>query len=64
MPIVAEARDGIYESVAEVDLTACVVRTGDIKDYLIYSVRTADAQICAHLARVTAHARSGELDTG
>ena len=62
MPIVAEARDGIYETVAEVDLTACVVRTGDIVDYLI--LLATDAHICTHLARVTAHARGGELDAG
>lgn len=38
------------------------VRTRNNEDYLIF--RASDTQICTHLARVTAHARGGELDAG
>ena len=60
MPVVAVARDGVYEAVAEVDLIVFNVWTWDIEDYFI--IRMPDAHICAHLAGVTAHAWGGELN--
>ena len=44
------------------DLTVFDVRTWDIEDYFI--IMMTYAHVCAHAARVTAHARSGEQDTG
>ena len=60
MPVISIAGYGVYEAVAEVDLIVFNVWIWDIEDYFIISV--PDAHICTHLAGVTAHTRSGELD--
>ena len=62
MPVVAVAGDGVYEAVTEVDLIVFNVWIWDIEDYFI--IRIPDAHVCTHLAGVTAHAWSGELDSG
>ena len=62
LPIIPVAVYRVNEPVAQVHLIVFKVRTRDIEDYFI--LMFPDAQMRAHLARVTAHTLGGELDAG
>ncbi len=62
MPVVAITRYLIYQPVANVGLNRIKARIGNLEFYFITMCSCSHA--AAHLAGITAHARSGKLDAG
>ena len=62
MPIVPITCNIIYQSVTDVGMTVFYTRIGHSEFYFI--IMRSYGHAAAHLAGVTAHARSGELDPG